>query len=244
MAATPRIRLASSLLAASKRDTWLQPPDHREVIRAQPSCRRPVDRLRGPRVHVDRPDRGCRGHDAHDGPTLSVHANCGADDIRIGAEGAPPHALVEHQGPRARLEIARVDRPSGQGRDAEHVEEGLGDRAHAHLLRIPLGREVALAREQVEAGERLEGLRVQQIDVVARRNRIAAGPAVSLDRQQDERQALLRGEGESGAEHGPGHAEDRRIGADAERERQHRRRGHERRAPHEPKCETQVPSNA
>ena len=169
--------------------------------------------------------------DADDGQRLPVDDDRLVQDGGVRAESARPVAVGE-DGDRmgaGRAIVGRRQRPAERRHDAEHVERvpahelsrgafGRSARAHARVER-KLGHE---SREDVAPRREIPVHRVRE-----RRRDVRIAPAVPLDRAVRAQQHELArvAHREQRQEHPIDEREDRRVGADSERERDHGGRG-------------------
>ena len=149
-----------------------------------------------------------------------VHLEDAADDRRVAAEAALPVLVAQHQDGRcARLLVRVLERTPERRPHAEHVEEVRGDDARGDALGLR-------AAEQdephvVEFHESLEALRARAVveNLLIREAGVLDVGQRPLLPQHDEAVAvLIRQRAEQDA---VDDAEDRRVGADPERHRQH-----------------------
>ena len=208
-------------------DVLPEPPDHREIVRTplrgQVVRREPE---RHPGVHAQgKVER--LGHHAGDFPKDAVEVDRSADDGGIAAEATAPEAVAEdHDVGRAGTLVRSRERASVQGPDAEHVEESAGHGRTGNLLGGTDAREGVPA--VVDRGDRVEGRRLAlPVGEIRRGDAVQRGPGprrlLTEARHDDEPVGVRIREGTP--EHRAGGAVNRRVRADAERERENRRRG-------------------
>ena len=164
--------------------------------------------------------------DADDGVAAPSHSQRAADNLRVAAERALPVAVAEHHHRMAapRDIVLGQNGPAELRLDAEERKRASRHRlAHDGALPCPRDRSARGERRRGDAAEDLGRALAQVLDVRVR-HRIEPPPAFGFV-DVDERLGLHeRGVAE---EHRVDDAEDRCVGADADRERQH---GHRREA--------------
>ena len=212
---------------------WLQPADRadpavggvlqqvRILISGIPGPRRPHDRLHHHR-HVEAasaPDRRSvepRRRHADDGEDVAVQPHLPPDDIRFAGEPRLPEVVADHRhGMRARRHIVgRRQQPSARrGTDVEDVEEVAGDDQAVHQFGRVAG--VEAGADAAPAGQAVEVLVVVaqgRVHRIGEHAAVAAGDIGEAGRVADP-QAL--------EQRGVDQAEDRGVGADAQRQGQH-----------------------
>ena len=186
--------------------------DHRgrQVVRAGDDVRNHLGFRRvGDRRLQNADDRG-RARAETDGP---------ADHRRIALERRHPEAVREHDGSsRVRAIIAGVDEASQYRTQSHHIEIRAADDAGPDLVRLAQSDhrerdhgEIANSRDRFEPGAELLNLRHRKRGVLDPDSRCALA---------DVDEAVLVAVDERPQQHAADDAEDRRIRADAERERQ------------------------
>ena len=163
---------------------------------------------------------GHRGlEDADDRRVAGTQTNDLADDGRIGVEHRRPEPVSQDRD-RRRLGpvVAGIDQPPERRPEPHDVEERSVDHARRHDARLPAEpdqREVD-GGEIAERGDRLHA-RLEVADLRHREGEVLRpdAPGGLADVEQPIRIPI----DERTQEHAPNDAEDRRIGADAERER-------------------------
>ena len=171
------------------------------------------------RAPEDRP-READGHHADDRVHRAIQPNLAADHARVAAQAPPPERVRDDDHPHRRADpILGSDKAAAERwRDAQHVEVVAGDNLAGELLRCI----AALVghhngRKRRQAGERpriaivrifeIRGARERRPRVGARR--VHADGALWIGHRR-----VAKQDGVYGGEH-------RRIGADAQRHRQH-----------------------
>jgi hypothetical protein len=222
--------------------------DHRRVDRAQLGAggvevgarRQPAEQLRHP-MHAARHHRrrevmrtaddvgddfrlrrvgDRRLEDAHDRRRPRVQPNLLADHRRVAVQRRRPEAIGEHhRAGRVRAIVIRADEAAEHGAQAHHLEVGAADDPGSHLARIAQadhgeadGREVADGAERLDPRPQVQDLRHREVDVF---------DADALGALLDVNQAILVSVRQRPQQHAADDAEDRGIGADAERQREH-----------------------
>ena len=209
----------------------LEQPEHLQPREGAPvgddvALRRRAERARRGR-HVDVDAVGIVRHVRHhadDGVRPVVHLEHLADDVRVAAEPGGPVVVAEHEHRLGALVVVGIGEGAADERpDAEHVEEVVRDHAGGHPvgLAAPQQIEVHLVElhQAVQAGELLAVVvelldRDAEVLLVGQRRGVA-----------DDHQPLAVGVRQRREEHAVHHAEDRRVGADAEAQREHGDRG-------------------
>jgi hypothetical protein len=163
----------------------------------------------------ERPEEVARHHGDHE-PRTAVQRDRPADDRRIAAEPARPQPVAEHDG--GRIRAAAVKRVAEERTRAEHVEER--GRHAGSLDRLGLagaGERVADVRQR---GGALEARRLAaEVEHPARPHRV--GRTLGRPVPQEHEPAGV-GERQRPQERRIDDAEDGRVGADAQREREDR----------------------
>ena len=159
-----------------------------------------------------------RRHHAEDAVRLAAQSDVAPDDGSIGAEAARPQAMAEHDHLLfAGLVLGGRERPAERRLHAEDVEEPGRDACAGHALRGSLVREV---EARILRGGELAERRRARAGVGEVAGGHAARPALIVLLDVDE--PIGRGIGQRLQHDGVHRAEDRRGGADADREREQR----------------------
>ena len=175
--------------------------------------------------------------DADDGHPLRADLNALPEHRRIPSEAARPEAVADDgdgavRTAAARLGIVRGREQSSVGRaNAEHVEVGAGGVLAAHPLRHAVDRH--LEQPLVERRDTREEAVVIAEPLEARIGRAAAAAGLPAG-VVDEEQSLRVVDRQRLDQHGVDQAEDRRVGADPESERQQGHQRERRRPPQQP----------
>lgn len=198
-----------------------EPPDHVEVLRA--ALGGELGRREGerhPRFGLERM-RQTRPQDPDDFPRHAVDGDRRADQIRRAREPSRPQRVAHdhHRRGSGAGVLGRDDAAAKRSKTGDG-EEAAGDRRAWHLFRRQRARHrEGLARDR---GHRLEpagaGLPVGE---VGGRRRGPQGRALRR-RRADRDQAVGAGERQRPQQHRVDRAEDGGVGADADREREHR----------------------
>ena len=162
-----------------------------------------------------------RAHHAHHGEGFAVQGDRTPDQGRVAAESPLPEPVRQHHDLLVPRDVVRgAERPAERRGDAERVEEVGGDAQAGQ----PLRRALALAPQDAapvgEAGDRFEAAALVAV-VAELREREGEALARGVARV-DPGEPLGRGERERLQQHGVHDAEQRRIGADPERQRDER----------------------
>jgi hypothetical protein len=157
-------------------------------------------------------------HHAHDGRRPPADLDRTPDDRRVGAEAALPELVPEHDDGRSVGPVLLLgERATEHRRDAEHAEEVRAHTAAAQPLRLPgaAGERRRAIGEQRDVGE---GPHVGAVGLplVVRQPRLVE----PLPRAPHDRQALRSAPWQRREEHRLHDPEERRGGADPERQRQ------------------------
>ncbi|HWT44914.1 MAG TPA: hypothetical protein VN085_03070 [Vicinamibacterales bacterium] len=164
-------------------------------------------------------------HDRQDRSRPSVQREGRADNCGIGAEPPHPDAVPEHDA--VGIRVAAVKGVTDEGAHAEHVEERRRDAGAGNLLGIAAPREGE--REVTDRGHPGKARRLRAEVHHPRggeRRRLAVGFPVP-----QEHDVARIGERQRTEQHGVDDAEDGRVGADADRQRQQRHDREARRPP-------------
>ena len=152
-------------------------------------------------------------------PAADAHLT--SDHVRVAAEGALPVAVVEHRDRMAapRDIVARQERPTDRGRDPQHREVAAGDRLRRHEVDAAARRAVDLCRHELGGRDVAEDLGGAVPDVLE----VRVGERAERERclVEIEVDDLFRPFDRRVAEDDRvDEAEDRRVGSDAECERE------------------------
>ncbi len=236
-----RVDRVELLLRLRDRGAGLQAADHLPVVAVTLLVALVLgcERRGQPQVHVVPHERERRGHHAHDLVRLGAQTNGSADDVRVAAEVALPHAgrqngfvLVTGLALRFREEAAlqrRLAKDREQRRRCHDGRESLG----------PFGRAERRARSTVDGDVREHGHLRLAIEIVRHARRAPLGARVRIAVVERDQPLGIR-HGERFEHYGPHDAEDRGVGADADGQRQH---GGQREAAildEQPRAEAQV----
>ena len=153
------------------------------------------------------------GHDADHGHRHRAEADGAADHGRVGPEHALPGARAEDREAIAGAVAVRANRSAERGRGAEHVEEAVRHFRSDQPLRLPSA--LGQIEDQPAVGcEALERTAVLlDVQEVRGRMRVFRG---GRQRPPHHRDALRVVVGERPQEDGVDHAEEGRVGSDAE----------------------------
>jgi len=208
------------------RRSWAQPSQRREDLdrlprrvggSARDAQRRPQPRLAGGEIELGR-------RDADDGARPAVERERAADRGRLSAEALAPEAVRQHHdGLRAGSGVLGEQQPTRRGARADEREKRRRDRDARDARRLaaarlekgapPVGRQpVERARRAVAPG--MEGEFAEQRP----HRRVRAGVVL-----REAHQPVGVGIRQRAQQHAVGHREERRIGADAQRQRHERR---------------------
>ena len=181
-------------------------------------------RQRHPGFRTRRVREGCRHHRG-DGVRLTVYRDRSADHLWIAAVQSLPQRVADRDHLAAvRHVVGRPDQASGEGRHAEDVEEVTGHPGGEHLLRLATAGDGG--GSWGERRERAQGpVAIAQSDELRPRNRRQRNGGVGVVRVDQlcgvcKRQRLQQ--------NGIDHAEDRRVGTDAQRQREYGGEGEDR----------------
>ena len=163
------------------------------------------------------------GHHPHHRQRRAVDVEDAAEHVAVAAETALPEVVREQDGgPLALVVVLRQQDAAEQGRRAERLEELAGDPHRRDLLGIAVPREA----QPVGVDDRHLRERLRRLPVVEgrRRDRQLVGeadlPGQLRVRGPDHRQPLGIAERQRRQQHRIDDAEDRRVGADPQRQRE------------------------
>ena len=208
-----------------RRHAVLQPPDEIEEVTAA---------ARGERLRVDRQRQEdldalvvqveARRHDADDPGRRAVDLHDAPDDVFAAAEVAPP-GRVGNDGDVLRADggVGLVEQPAALRRDAQHVEQLRRHDGRVHPART-------LGRAQVDRAGAVGADALERTVPFLELRPLRQGHPEAIEpepreRAGDEHQPLGMGVAQRLEHHAVDDAEDRGVGADAQRERQNRHRG-------------------
>ena len=155
---------------------------------------------------------------AHDGEGRAVERQRLAHDVRVAAEASLPESVAEHDDRHGLVVFFRQERTAHRGLSAEDREIVAAHHLHGNLLGLGAGAPVHLG--EGEARHLREHLvLVAQILVVEVRERQIAG--IALVGHEDRGQPIRFVHGNRLEQRRVHEAEDRGVGADAERQREH-----------------------
>ena len=244
----PRLRLPG-------RDPGPEPCEH-----ADPSKQPLVERVPARcqlRLHHHRHEHACRTADFHaveprlrhanDGVGMSIDDERAVDDAGIRREAADPEAVADHGHwmTAGELVVLRCQRPPERGANAQHREVGAGHDLPGHPFGPPGVADVERVSEAAEhAGEHVVVVAELLIDRVRQFTAVAPVTAVpaALERHLDQLVRIVHPQ--HSQEHLVHEREDRRIGANAERDRADRDGGEARHLAPGTKCEPGVGEQA
>ena len=176
-------------------------------------------------------------HDADDRARDAVENNRLAHDVRIAGKALLPEAVAEDGDRRAAgLVLVLGDPAADDRRQLEHAKQARRHARCTDALRVPLARQDAAAGRRAADGVE-DGVLIAPVDVLGKRRR-ARGTERLRVVDRDERVGI--GEWQRFDQHRVHDAEHRRVGADAERQRDHGQRREPRIAREQPKGETDV----
>ena len=185
-----------------------------------------------------------RLENAHHRCDARIEANGLADDRRIAVERSAPEAIGQHHGGRRGGSIVcRAQQAAEHGAKAHDVEVRAVDDARLDRARL-----AEAVHREVDGGEVAERVdpgraRLEVVDLRHRERRVLGAKAGRALADVD--QAIFVAIDERTEEHLADDAEDRGVGADAERERYHHGEGQtlgaQERAPREPDVAPQCP---
>jgi hypothetical protein len=165
-------------------------------------------------------------HHPEDGPHAARRRHRPADDRRIGAEPSPPETIADHDDAIAALDLMfGSERRANGGHDAQQGKE---------IRRRPQRQErLRIARAASRHGE-VGARRCREVlkDVLPRapvkkvRRRVANRPVGGFREASHCHQTIAVLERQTAEHHGVDHGENRRGGAEAEREHHQRDQGH------------------
>ena len=171
-----------------------------------------------------------RRHHADDGVRLVVEPDGLANRIQPRAEALPPESIADHRDAgRTGLFVSSGKTPSECGLDVEHVEEvHVDNRARDALGAIEPGEREPGLTEGGQPGEAV--VADAPVEKVGRR-RVTVALSCLPVRVRDQHEIVGAREGQRPQQHGVDDAEDRGVGADADRNRQDREQKKARRPP-------------
>ncbi len=213
---------AQLLLRLRARHTFTDAADDREISTRTLTQLARLARQRRPDLRVGRVPELLR-HDADHGRAPAAdERQLLTDDARVSAEAALPEPVTQNDGARpARAELFRRERAAERGRDAEQREEVFRD-AHA---RDHLGQAARVERQAAARVGRqpLEGAALRApVHEVRGRDAAHFGRAAAPVLGRGDDHALGRVERQRPHQRRVHDAEDRRVDADAQPQRQHR----------------------
>ena len=218
--------------------TRRQPPGHPEVV-AHVLARR-VELERNPEIRnrVQLIKSGRWRGDPDDGPRLSSQHHRGADDVLAAVEPALPEGLAEHDDrSRAWPIVVGTEHAPAHTPDTQQGEVAGRDLGGAKLFRSATA---GVVHDVGQIGRRIDdggGLRppVTKLD-----RRSAGGREATRETGLERDERVRVWQRERPEDHGAHHRENRRVGADSERECRHGRQRERRRFPEHPKRMTNV----
>ena len=206
-----------------ERDAVREPGDHRVVVGGAAGEVGEVEGERDPELDPEVEEIHPGRQYPHHRPPDPVHRDPGAEDLGVGAEGAPPDPVREEDDRLRAGSVfrAREDPPPGSG-DPQGAKEARGNRSDLAAKRRPAG--LYRRRSRVEdpgLGERRAPLAVFEV--------FRSGDPEPVETHAGELgrdpHQLVRGAVGQGGEQGPvDHGEDRRVHSDPERDHQKRGR--------------------
>ena len=199
-----------------KRDAVFQPGKRNHPMEVARHVRR-LERQRPPELHRCAVERARRRQDADDRVRLVVEKDRAVDDGRIRAELGDPHAVTDDRHlVFAQLVLTGKKRPAQCRFGAKHLEVARGHQAASELDWFGAAgqrdRVAGLRRHEVE-----DGVVSLPVEEVQRRDAVALASRRLLHDADD---AIGVRVGERLEQHRIHEAEDRRIGADADGQRQ------------------------
>ena len=129
-----------------------------------------------------------------------------------------------HRARRALAIVRRIQQPPQHRPQAHHLEVRSADDAGVDHARLPVAEQREIDRREIaERADRLRGARLDVVVLGDRERHVRNAEARRALADVD--QPILAAVDEGAEQHAADHAEDRRVGADAERERDHDRGG-------------------
>ncbi len=201
-----------------QRDAILQPADQVERVAAAAAGMGGVDGDRLPQFHALVVHVEPAGHDAHDARRDAVDLHRAADGRRAAVERLPPEIVREQRdGLGAGQRVGAREQPAGERFDAERGQQVVADFC-GHRTRRTVGPQVG--RAHPVGADAFEGpVHLPEVEELGRRD----PELVEAERRElarDEHEPARLGVAERPQHHPVHHAEDGRVGANPERQRQ------------------------
>ena len=184
-----------------------------------------ADEERPPQLDLDVRELEVRRHHADDLDGRAIELDLPAEHVRIRGEALPPERMADHDDPRCLDEVGRFECPPQERRRAQQLEKARRDEGQRDPLGVVGAGDRAARELRPHVSGHLAELPAFRLPVAEVEIRRAVGQVLADVPGPEHGDPLGLVVRQVAQHHRLEHAEDGGVGADTERQRQHRDRG-------------------